>query len=152
MGESTLGRISLLALGLLLAACNDSSSSSSPYTAQASFQGLGASQSTQSMPAVDATGSFLYVADGEKNILGFSINPTTGALALLSGSPFAAAASPYMATAHGAFLYVSNNSAVESISTFAINPSGGGLTQLSSSPVPIPDAPYGGAYNIAIAP
>jgi 6-phosphogluconolactonase len=103
--------------------------------------------------AVDASGAFLYaVGDSQNTISGYSINPMTGALTLLTDSPFHAPADAYMAAAHGAFLYVSNNGAVGSISTFAINSSSGGLTQLSNSPVPLSNAPEAGAYNIAFAP
>jgi 6-phosphogluconolactonase (cycloisomerase 2 family) len=39
--------------------------------------------------AIDSAGKFVFVSDGADNLNVFSIDPTTGALTLTSGSPYA---------------------------------------------------------------
>jgi len=102
---------------------------------------------------VDPSGAFLYVTSGSANaVYALSIDPNTGALALLPDSPVAATSSPDFVTANGGFLYVSNNASPLSVSIFSLNPATGGLTQIIGSPVAAwPDA-SAGAYNLTIAP
>jgi DNA-binding beta-propeller fold protein YncE len=46
--------------------------------------------------AVDPTGKFVYVANGNSgNISVYTINPSTGALSEVKGSPFAAGSGPF---------------------------------------------------------
>jgi hypothetical protein len=51
-------------------------------------------------PAVARFGRFIYVVDGEEygRIYGFAIDGASGALAALSGSPFAADHGPWSVT------------------------------------------------------
>jgi DNA-binding beta-propeller fold protein YncE len=46
--------------------------------------------------AVDPTGKFAYVTNlGSNNVSGYTIDPMTGALTVISGSPFAAGSRPF---------------------------------------------------------
>jgi len=77
--------------------------------------------------AIDPTGSFLYVSNsGDGTVSAFTINPTTGALTAIAGSPFTASgtASTVTPTAlaidpSSQFLYVANGDAL-TISVFTI--------------------------------
>jgi hypothetical protein len=95
-----------------------------------------------SMPwevVVDQSGSFVYVAlvtSGQ--VAGFSINPTTGVLAPVPGSPFSIANQPIglhplaLATV-GNYLYVGSGT----ISGYSIDVTTGALTALPNSQVPV---------------
>jgi uncharacterized protein (TIGR03437 family) len=81
-------------------------------------------------------GRFAYAASfGGNNIYAFTINPTTGALTPISGSPFAAGSGPFGLTSDlsGRFLYSANYSS-SNISAFAIDPTTGALTAVPGSP------------------
>jgi len=99
--------------------------------------------------AVGAGGKFLYSANPDAtnpSISGFSINPTSGALSPLSGSPFSLPVSHYMATDQtGAYLYVTSGA---SIVGYAIDATTGVLTALPGFPV----AAGANAYSITIDP
>lgn len=98
---------------------------------------------------VDTSGAFLYVTSGSLNtIAGFSIDPATGALTALTGSPFATAPAPFGIAARGAFVYVGYNSAVTSVATFAVNATSGELTQVNTVTASTGD----GAYDFAFGP
>jgi 6-phosphogluconolactonase (cycloisomerase 2 family) len=96
---------------------------------------------------VDPTGQFVYVTSvstqaGSGNIAAFTINPGTGALTTVSGSPFATGVnSPNSVAvdASGRFAYVSNGSAISGsyvMSAFAIDSASGALNFASySSPL-----------------
>jgi 6-phosphogluconolactonase len=90
--------------------------------------------------AIDPSGKFLYSPDAASNeIVGFTINGTTGALAPLSGSPFPAGASPeqVVITPSGNFLYASDgNDPQGGISAYTIDTSTGALTSIAGSPFP----------------
>jgi 6-phosphogluconolactonase len=103
--------------------------------------------------AVDPSGAFLYVTGGYANaVFGLSIDPNTGALALLPDSPVAATPYPNFITTNGGVVYVSNNASSPSVSIFSLNSATGGLAPISGSPVAaLPDQPAG-AYNLTIAP
>jgi DNA-binding beta-propeller fold protein YncE len=61
--------------------------------------------------AVDPMGKFVYVANQRgSNVSAYTINPSTGALAAVSGSPFAAGstAEGVAVDPMGKFLYVAN--------------------------------------------
>jgi 6-phosphogluconolactonase len=46
--------------------------------------------------AVDPSGKFAYVANaGDNTVSGYTINPATGALTAIAGSPFAEGAEPF---------------------------------------------------------
>ena len=99
--------------------------------------------------AVGASGKFLYSANPDpKNpsISGFSIDPTTGVLSPLSGSPFKLLVSHYMATDQtGAYLYVTTG---DSIVGYAIDATTGALTALLGFPV----AAGANAYSVSVDP
>jgi 6-phosphogluconolactonase len=102
--------------------------------------------------AVDASGAFLYATGSSSNtISGFAIDPTSGALASLAGSPFTVAPWPYSVTASGGFLYVSYNDVVGAISTYTIDPSSGVFTPVEGSNATA-TAATGGTWGLAIAP
>ena len=103
--------------------------------------------------AVDPSGGFLYVTGGYSNaVYGLSIDPNTGALALLPGSPAATTPFPNFIATNGAVLYVTNNANPLSVSIFSLNSATGGLTQVPGSPVAAWPDPSAGAYNLTIAP
>lgn len=82
--------------------------------------------------AASAPKYFAYVANSESNnISAYSINPATGALSEIKGSPFLAGNSPCSMTTHpnGKFLYVANYQS-HSISAYSINPISGALTAI----------------------
>jgi 6-phosphogluconolactonase len=88
---------------------------------------------------VDPSGKFAYVGNYNSNsISAFTINANTGALTAISGSPFAAGASPQSVTvdSSGKFAYVANFNS-NNVSVFTINPSTGALTSVGS---PVSDA------------
>jgi len=99
--------------------------------------------------AVGASGKFLYSANPDAtspSISGFSIDPTSGALSPLSGSPFPLPVSHYMATDQtGAYLYVTSGA---SIVGYAIDATTGALTALPGFPV----AAGANAYSVSIDP
>ncbi len=87
-----------------------------------------------SMIALDGTGNFLYAPDsGTVGILAYTIDQTSGALTLVSGSPFGAGSSIYeiMANPQGSELYVDSGS----LDVYAINSTTGALTAPTSQSV-----------------
>jgi DNA-binding beta-propeller fold protein YncE len=91
--------------------------------------------------AVDATGKFAYVTNGlgllSNTVSGYTINPTTGALTPISGSPFTAGSSPWSVAVDptGKFAYVTNLGTIPgTVSGYTIDPSTGALTPISGSP------------------
>jgi 6-phosphogluconolactonase len=90
--------------------------------------------------AIDPTGKFLYVPDESSNeVVGFTINPTTGAPTPMASSPFPTGASPQQAVVSpsGKFLYVSDTNDLNGgISAFTIDSSSGALTSIAGSPFP----------------
>ncbi len=111
--------------------------------------------------AVDPKGRFVYALSqgavtgpccpqlpGPGTVAAFGVNPDTGALTEVSGSPFVVGIGPQSLAfdPHGKFLYVANGGSIHlgsgssSISAFAIDPATGALTPVPGSPFP-----YGGA-------
>ena len=84
--------------------------------------------------ALGAGGNFLYSANPDAtnpSISAFSIDPTSGALSPLNGSPFTFSVSHYMATDQtGAYLYVT---AGVNIVGYAIDATTGALTRCRDS-------------------
>ena len=86
---------------------------------------------------IDPTGHFLYVAGGPMGSAGtvsaYTINSTTGNLAPIAGSPFAAGQMPssVMTDPSGAFVYVVNSGS-NNVSVFSINPATGALSPASA--------------------
>jgi 6-phosphogluconolactonase len=138
----------------------------SAYTINTSTGALtlvsGSTLSTAEQPtgaAVDPTGQFLYVtappASGNGGYISiFTIDPSTGALAAISGSPFSTAEVNYPAgvaiDASNRFAYVTNQIMVNSnyyMSGFAIDAGAGALTFLNYTP-----ALGAGTYGVAADP
>ena len=89
---------------------------------------------------MDPTGKFAYVVnDGASTVAGYTINPTTGALKPIDGSPFAAGATATSVAADpsGEFAYVLIFSGV---SGYTINATTGALTL-------VPGSPFAGGYG-----
>ncbi len=95
---------------------------------------------------VDPSGRFLYVADHlTGDIAGFTINGSTGALTLISGSPFSdqptqeGSTQPFglVVAPSGKFLYVANHGS-STISIFRVNAATGALAPITGSPFAIP--------------
>ena len=97
-------------------------------------QGLGAAVSV----AITPTDTFAYISDGLSGVAAYSINPTTGGLTPVAGSPFLAGvgSSALAITPNGKFLYVA---ATTGLVGFSIN-SDGSLTSLGS-PLTFPSPP-----------
>jgi 6-phosphogluconolactonase (cycloisomerase 2 family) len=111
---------------------------------------------------IDPSGRFLYVSNHlTGNISGFTINATTGALTLISGSPFSDQETPSVnlmpfalaVAPSGKFLYVTNHGP-STISVYSIDGTSGALTATSGSPFPIPPPsecaarPFGAAIGL----
>jgi 6-phosphogluconolactonase (cycloisomerase 2 family) len=99
--------------------------------------------------ALGAGGKFVYSANPDAahpSISGFSVDPGTGALSPLTGSPFRLLVSHYIATDQtGAYLYVTSGA---SIVGYAIDAATGALTPLPGFPL----ATGANAYSITIDP
>jgi 6-phosphogluconolactonase len=93
---------------------------------------------------LDATAKFLYVADnGNNGIPGFTVDGTTGALTLISGSPFTGQSVFDMEpNPEGPQMYVQIGN---SINVYTINASTGALTP------PTAQAQFFSASNLVIA-
>jgi 6-phosphogluconolactonase (cycloisomerase 2 family) len=92
--------------------------------------------------AVDVSGRFLFVANNANTANGnsvsaFSIDPNTGVLTRVSGSPFAASPFPLFVAVDpsGQYVYVGLDSS-PGIAAFVINQVTGGLTPMLGSPFP----------------
>jgi len=97
--------------------------------------------------AFGAGGKFLYSANPDAtnpSISGFSIDPISGVLSPLSGSPFPLPVSHYMAS-DGAYLYVTSGATIVG---YAIDATTGALTALAGFPVSVGVD----AYSITIDP
>jgi 6-phosphogluconolactonase len=112
----------------------------SPFPTQAGFPGPAAF-------AIGGGGKFLYVgmvgtANANNTISGFSIDPTTGVLSQLVGSPFPAGQGPIRVAADsaGKFLF-SANLFDDTVSAFTIDATSGALGQVAGSPYPTNSAP-----------
>jgi 6-phosphogluconolactonase len=93
--------------------------------------------------AMDPLGRFLYVDNIDVNIFGYRIDPSTGALSMLSGPPVIVpiALTPPVVDPSGKFLYfVSQNPSGQgmALSGFAIDAATGALTTIAGSPFPLP--------------
>jgi 6-phosphogluconolactonase (cycloisomerase 2 family) len=99
----------------------------------------------------DPTGRFLYVAEGESNVIDvFFSNPTTGGLAEVNGSPFvprgshSGVCSPRENFCGGSVAISSNHHLYyvsmlfDGVAEFQINPTTGALTEMPGSPVANP--------------
>jgi len=87
-------------------------------------------------------GRFLYASDDASNLVAaFSVNPTTGVLTTVPGSPFPAGNSPegLVINSGGEFLFEADQGtaiATSTISVYRINSSSGAITPVAGSPFP----------------
>jgi 6-phosphogluconolactonase (cycloisomerase 2 family) len=115
--------------------------SGSPFAGTVAASNLG-----QTTMAVSPDGAYLYAVDANANALfAYSINATTGALAPVSGSPFALPGGSFQTQSiilspSGAYLYASEDPTYSSVtasgvvSAFSVNASTGALTLVTGSP------------------
>jgi 6-phosphogluconolactonase (cycloisomerase 2 family) len=89
--------------------------------------------------AVDAQSAHLYLASaGDGEVAGFAIDPTSGALTPLAGSPYPAGTGAGAIPAFspdGNYLYVMDQTA-NTVSAYSIDPTSGALTALAGGAVP----------------
>src|SRR5580700_7886131 len=88
---------------------------------------------------------FVYVANkNSDNISAYSLNPKTGVLTALSGSPFSNGAGPFSLALHpsSTFLYVTNLTA-NTVSGYSIDATTGALTAVPGSPFAAGTSPEG---------
>lgn len=80
-------------------------------------------------------GRFVYVANNSNDVSAFTINPTTGALTTVAGSPFAAGTGPTAIAVDpgGKFAYAVNG-VDGTVSAYTINAGTGALTAVAGSP------------------
>jgi 6-phosphogluconolactonase len=97
---------------------------------------------------VGPNGKFVYVVDadsanGNGDISGYTINPASGALTLIAGSPFPAGLAPLSAAVdpRGKFIYVANADG-SNISEYTIDPANGALTPIAGSPFFVEGGPF----------
>ena len=85
--------------------------------------------------AVDQNTQFLFVANQtSNNISAYTIDPPTGALTEVSGSPFSTAAGPSSLATAGSVLFVANQGAGQ-VSAYTFDSKTGALTAAGGSPV-----------------
>lgn len=98
--------------------------------------------------AADPVANYLYASSKAKGIYGYYVDPYTGALSLIAGSPFGGPEGPITVAPNGAFLYAtfSSGSAGTSITAYSIDSITGALSEASETPS------SGGAKSIAITP
>lgn len=101
--------------------------------------------------AVDPQSTHLYLASAaDALVAGFAIDPTSGKLTPIAGSPYAAgtnAGGIPAFTPDGKYLYVVNQNATGSVSGYAVDPTSGQLTPLTGSPFPAGSNPYWVAFT-----
>jgi 6-phosphogluconolactonase (cycloisomerase 2 family) len=96
----------------------------------------GAAVTSAALTCIVKAGRFVYVANnGDTTISAFAIDPTTGALTAISGSPFRAGTYPFgiKVNSSATFLYVANSGS-NSISVYSIDQTTGALTAIAGSP------------------
>lgn len=87
-------------------------------------------------------GHLLVQGTPEFNVRAYSVNPNTGALTAISGSPFASPASPASldVDSTGKYLYVANTQSNQ-LTAYSIDHSDGSLSQLANSPANVGASP-----------
>jgi len=118
----------------------------SPFPTQAGSPGPAAF-------AIGGGGKFFYVgmagtANANNTISGFSIDPATGVLNQLAGSPFPAGQGPIrVATDSGGKFLFSANLLDDTVSAFTVNGTSGALGPVAGSPFPAHSAPVAVAVD-----
>jgi 6-phosphogluconolactonase len=147
------GYIAVDALGKFAYAANSISNDVSAYSVNAitgALSGVAGSPFAAGSDPVsvtsDPSGTFLFVANfngggtaGGSNVSAYSINPQTGALTAVAGSPFATGMNPSSVRTDpgGKFLYVANENPIENtVSVFSIDVGTGALMAVNGSPFP----------------
>jgi len=102
--------------------------------------------------AVDPASAHLYLASaGDAKVAGFAIDPTSGALAAIAGSPYTAGTNAGGIPAFspdGKYLYVVNQNATGgTVSGYSIDSTTGALTALTGSPFATGSNPYWIAFT-----
>lgn len=123
--------------GRYLYTANINSDDVSAFSINTSTGALGsigtiAAENAPNSIAADPSGRFIYVANvgiGAYNISAYAINPLTGALSPITGSPFPAGSAPFSITVDplGEFVYVANQFS-QNVTPYTINQSTGALT------------------------
>lgn len=119
-------------------------------TGQLRRRGYAAVGTARHAVTVAPGGKFAYAANFRfDNISVYSIDPASGALTEIAGSPFAAGDGPRFVAfdPSGKFAYVANYHS-GNVSAYAIDPVTGALTAVAGSPVAAGDGPY----SIAVDP
>jgi 6-phosphogluconolactonase len=124
--------------------------------------GVGSGGGGYASPRITAVGRYLYVAnDGSDDVSAFSIDPGTGILTLVAGSPFETGGASGLglvlalaATPDKRFLYTANGMS-QNITTFGINADGslsriGPLIPASSQPIGIKVTPDGSLLAVVL--
>ena len=91
--------------------------------------------------AVVPSGRFAYVVNtGSFTVSAFTIEPSTGALTAVAGSPVRTGFVPAAVAVHpsGKFAYVANEGSGDDVSAYTIDPRTGALTAIAGSPFPAP--------------
>ena len=105
-------------------------------TGQLTAAGTATSTSGPKFVLSDRNSAYLYVANhGSASVGVFSINPSSGALTQISGSPFAASANPYSLALdpEGKFLFVGHEG-VQHVRVYSVDQTTGALANISGSP------------------
>lgn len=91
--------------------------------------------SSGTAPVTFAPQFVLVGNSGSNNVSAYTINPASGALTAVSGSPFAAGTNPMSVSTDlaGRFAYVANNGS-NNVSAFGINQTTGALSPITGSP------------------
>jgi 6-phosphogluconolactonase len=103
--------------------------------------------------AVLSRPQFAYVANsGDRNVSGYTIDLTTGALTPIAGSPFPAGEGPASVAVDpsGTFAYVTN-SGDGNVSGYTIDLTTGALTEIAGSPFKAGSSPNSVAFTPRIA-
>jgi 6-phosphogluconolactonase (cycloisomerase 2 family) len=93
--------------------------------------------------AIDPLGKFVYTANVNANtVSAYGVDPSTGALAPVLGSPFAAGSNPFSVSVDpsGRFLYVPNVNG-QSVSAYIVDSSSGALIPITGSPFSVGQTP-----------
>jgi 6-phosphogluconolactonase len=120
--------------------------SGSPFATVARLYGPGGEPWSE---AIDPSGKFLYVSTVSGYVVAYTIDFNTGALAMVTGSPFSAGPDPTLTSdlrsvavdPSGNFVYVVNVGH-RNVAAYALDHTTGALTQTSGSPITGPAYPY----------
>ncbi len=103
--------------------------------------------------AVAPNGRFLYATDQNQSVWAFTIDPNSGTLTPVSGSPYFAGSQPYglKVDPSGKFLYVALSNAA-GIAAFSVDSASGALTAIPGSPYMTAASQFTQTYRLTIDP